>query len=175
MTDRDAFLRATMGSMDLVYNVARRMVRAPEDVEDLVQETYLAAFRAWKDHRRPDRVEPWLVTICLNLGRSRYRRLSARPREVELSDVVQDTRAGDQDTERDALAAVERSELYRAMWALPEEQRVAITLVDLSGFSTADAATEMGTPRGTVLSRLHRGRRALALLMPERAREVNDR
>jgi RNA polymerase sigma-70 factor (ECF subfamily) len=180
MTDDDAFLRATMGSMDLVYNVARRMVRAPEDADDLVQETYLAAFRAWKDRRRPDRVEPWLVTICLNLGRSRFRRLAARPREVELSDVVEETRSGEEDTERDALAAVERSELYRAMWALPEEQRVAITLVDLSGFSTTDAAETMGTPRGTVLSRLHRGRKALALLLPERTRpertrEVNDR
>jgi RNA polymerase sigma-70 factor (ECF subfamily) len=175
MTGNDAFLRATMGSMDLVYNVARRMVRTSEDVEDLVQETYLAAFRAWQDHRRPDRVEPWLVTICLNLGRSRYRRLAARPREAELSDAVQETRRSDDDTERDALAAVERTELYRAMWALPEEQRVAITLVDLSGFSTAEAATTMGTPRGTVLSRLHRGRKALALLLPERAREVNDR
>ncbi|MEX2440426.1 MAG: sigma-70 family RNA polymerase sigma factor [Actinomycetota bacterium] len=175
MSSDEAFLRATMGSMDLVYNVARRMVRTPEDVEDLVQETYLAAFRAWKDHRRPDRIEPWLVTICLNLGRSRFRRLAARPHEVELSDVVEDTRPATNDTERDALAAVARSDLYRAMWGLPEEQRVAITLVDLSGFSTADAAETMGTPRGTVLSRLHRGRKALALLLPERAREVNDR
>ncbi|MEX2101347.1 MAG: sigma factor-like helix-turn-helix DNA-binding protein, partial [Actinomycetota bacterium] len=115
------------------------------------------------------------VTICLNLGRSRFRRLAARPHEVELSDVVEDTRPATNDTERDALAAVARSDLYRAMWGLPEEQRVAITLVDLSGFSTADAAETMGTPRGTVLSRLHRGRKALALLLPEHAREVNDR
>lgn len=175
MADDDAFLRATMGSMDLVYNVARRLVRRPEDVEDLVQETYLAAFRAWKDHRRPDRVEPWLVTICLNLGRSRFRRLAARPTEVELSDVVHDTHAADVSTEEEALAAVDRDELHRAMWALPDEQRIAITLVDLSGLSTADAAVTMGTPRGTVLSRLHRGRKALAMLLPDRVREVHDR
>ncbi|HEX6231222.1 MAG TPA: sigma factor-like helix-turn-helix DNA-binding protein, partial [Actinomycetota bacterium] len=66
----------------------------------------------------------------------------------------------------------ERDALYRAMRELPEEQRVAITLVDLSGLSTHEAANVMGTPRGTVLSRLHRGRRALARLLGDRIEEV---
>jgi len=174
-TENEAFLRATMGSMDLVYNVARRMVRRREDVEDLVQETYLAAFRAWRGHRRPERVEPWLATICLNLARSRFRRLSVRPEEVTLGQTVEATRTAPDDTEREALAAVEREELYRAMWDLPEEQRVAITLVDLSGLTTAEAAEVMRTPRGTVLSRLHRGRRALAVLLADPIPEVTDR
>lgn len=172
MSDDDGFLRATMGSMDLIYNVAWRMVRRREDVEDLVQETYLAAFRAWRDHRRPDRVEPWLVTICMNLARSRYRRLAARPAEIELHDVIAETWPSQGATEDEALAAVDRDQLYRAMWQLSEEQRTAIALVDLSGMSTAAAAEVMGTPRGTVLSRLHRGRAALARLLPETIREV---
>lgn len=172
MTDDGEFLRATMGSMDLVYNVARRLVRTREDAEDLVQETYLAAFRAWKDLRRPHRVEPWLVTICLNLARSRFRKLAVRPIEVELSSYISESRASGDDTEEAALAAVDREQLFRAMWELPDEQRIAITLVDLAGFSTADAAASMGTPRGTVLSRLHRGRKSLAGLLPERVREV---
>jgi RNA polymerase sigma-70 factor (ECF subfamily) len=76
------------------------------------------------------------------------------------------------DTASLAVAEIEREDLYRAMRELPEEQRIAITLVDLSGLSTFEAAEVMGTPRGTVLSRLHRGRRALARLLGDRIEEV---
>src|SRR2546422_9564083 len=81
---REEFLNSTMGAMDLVYNIARRMVPGVEDARDLVQETYLAAFAAWTRGRKPDRVEPWLATICLNLARSSYRRHSHRPKELPL-------------------------------------------------------------------------------------------
>ena len=160
--DRDEdFLRATMGAVDLVYTLARRMVDRPEDAQDLVQETYLAALRAWRDRRRPRKVEPWLATICMNLGRSRFRASARRPTEVPFERIDRADPA--QDPEELALAAVERGELVAAMWRLPEGQRVALTLVDLGGFTTAEAARAMGTPRGTVLSRVHRGRRALAV------------
>jgi RNA polymerase sigma-70 factor (ECF subfamily) len=174
-TEHDEFLRATMGCMDLVYNLARRMVFSAEDAEDLVQETYLAAFRAWQDERRPDKAEPWMATICLNLGRSMFRRRARRPQEVPLEDhvIVMPDQA---DPEREAIAALDREALHRAMWQLPEEQSTALTLVDLGGLSTAEAAAVMGTPRGTVLSRLHRGRRALALLLADEIpeREVSS-
>jgi RNA polymerase sigma-70 factor (ECF subfamily) len=166
----EEFLRTTMGCMDLVYNLARRLVRSEEDVQDLVQETYLAAFRAWADRRRPRKVEPWIATICLNLGRSAWRRSVRRPVEVPL-DKVEGIPASS-DPEADALAALDRQTLHEAMWRLHEEQRIALTLVDLGGLSTAEAAAVMETPRGTVLSRLHRGRRALAQLLEE---EVPDR
>jgi RNA polymerase sigma-70 factor (ECF subfamily) len=170
LSEQEEFLRATMGSMDLVYNLSRRLVRGREEAEDLAQDTYLAAFRAWREHRRPRRVEPWLATICLNLARSRHRTMSRRPREVPLEEGA--TIASEGDAESAALASLERSALRGAMWRLPEEQRVAITLVDLAGFSTAEAARTMGSPRGTVLSRLHRGRRALADLLGSTVREV---
>ncbi|GIU99147.1 MAG: RNA polymerase sigma factor RpoE [Actinomycetota bacterium] len=169
-SDQDSFLRATMGAMDLIYNLSRRLVRSREEAEDLAQDTYLAAFRAWCEQRRPRRVEPWLATICLNLARSRYRTRSRRPTEVSLEEGAGLT--GEDDPERAALEAVERESLHRAMWRLPEEQRIAITLVDLAGLTTAEAARVMGTPRGTVLSRLHRGRRALAEILGTTAREV---
>lgn len=167
--ESEEFLRATLGSMDLVYNIARRIVPRPEDAEDLVQETYLAAFRAWKEHRRPRRVEPWLATICLNLGRSGFRHRARRPLEVRLTeDAPVEAEAS---PEQAALSALDREALHRAMWSLPEEQRIAIALVDLGGFSTVEAARMMGSPRGTVLSRLFRGRRTLAVLLASEVRE----
>lgn len=157
-----------MPAMDLVYNIARRMVLRAEDAEDLVQETYLAAYRAWLDGRTPRRVEPWLATICLNLGRSAFRHRSRRPREVswEALDVVDRG-----DAEAEALGRIERRAVHEALWQLPDEQRIAITLVDLVGLSTAETAEAMRTPRGTVLSRLHRGRRALTSLLSEHVEE----
>jgi RNA polymerase sigma-70 factor, ECF subfamily len=169
MDAREEFLSSTMGAMDLVYNVARRMVPRMEDAQDLVQETYLAAFAAWMKGRKPDRVEPWLATICLNLARSRYRRDSRRPQEVpmELAIGVADP----SDPERETLSCLDAAALRRAMWALEEGQRVALALVDIAGLSTSEAAQAMGTPRGTVLSRLHRGRRSLARLLGDQVKE----
>src|SRR6266566_7740863 len=109
---REEFLSSTMGAMDLVHNIARRMVPSVEDAQDLVQDTYLAAFAAWVKGRKPDRVEPWLATICLNLARSRYRRDTRRPREVpmELAQGVADP----SDPEREALASIDAAALRRA-------------------------------------------------------------
>ena len=164
----DDFLRRTMPAMDLVYNIARRMVPRPEDAEDLVQETYLSAYRAWLDGRLPERVEPWIATICLNLGRSGFRHRARRPQEVawETRDAPDDA-----DVEGEALGRIDRRAVHEALWGLPDEQRIAITLVDLVGLSTHEAAAAMGTPRGTVLSRLHRGRRALAVLLADHVEE----
>ncbi len=160
-----------MGAADLVFNLSRRLTDSRQDAEDLVQDTFLRAFRAWLDHRRPKKVEPWIATICLNLARSRYRARARRPSEVPLQEwMVEQQQAAD--PESHAVEAIGRDELYRAIRELPEEQRVAITLVDLSGFSTYEAAEAMGTPRGTVLSRLHRGRRALARLLGDRIEEL---
>jgi RNA polymerase sigma-70 factor, ECF subfamily len=169
MGDDDGFLQATMGSMDLVYNLARHMVPRPEDAQDLVQETYLAAYRAWVDRRRPRKVEAWLATICLNLGRSSFRHRARRPREIPIADVAD--MSGDSDPEREAIEGLDRRSLLNALWLVPEEQRIAIALVDLAGFSTNDAAKIMESPKGTVLSRLHRGRKALGALLDDQVRE----
>jgi RNA polymerase sigma-70 factor, ECF subfamily len=170
-SDHEEFLRATMGGVDLVYNLSRRLTDCGQDAEDLVQDTFLQAFRAWRDHRRPKKTEPWLATICLNLARSRYRTRGRRPSEVPFEEWMVEARSGS-DPESSAIGELEREELYRAMRELPQVQRVAITLVDLSGLSTYEAAEVMGSPRGTVLSRLHRGRRALARLLGDRIEEV---
>jgi RNA polymerase sigma factor (sigma-70 family) len=114
--------------MDLVYNLACRFADRVEDTEDLVQETYLAAFRAWRDHRRPRRVEPWIATICLNLGRSRYRAKERRPIEVQIEDrdfrapeVGEPELAAEATTDREALhqasGASRRNSASRSRWS----------------------------------------------------------
>src|SRR5919201_5585245 len=79
MAAAEDFLRATLPASDLVFNLARRLVPDRADAEDLVQETYLRAWQAWRSGRPPRRVEPWLATICLNLGRDRARRAPPPP------------------------------------------------------------------------------------------------
>lgn len=168
---KDDFLEATLGAMDLVHNLARRITRDPDAAEDLVQETYLAAFQAWRKHRRPDRVEPWIATICLNLARSNFRRLRRRPEETLQPDPGLSV-GSEADTAWEALAAIDRGVVRNALWALPEEQRVAVTLTDICGLTATEAARVMRTPRGTVLSRVHRGRKALTALV---RKEVEQR
>lgn len=168
---KDEFLEATLGAMDLVHNLARRITRDADAAEDLVQETYLAALQSWRKHRRPDRVEPWIATICLNLARSNYRRLRRRPEETLQADPGLGI-GSEADTAWEALAAIDRGVVRSALWGLPEEQRVAVTLMDIGGLTAKEVARVMGTPRGTVLSRVHRGRKALAALV---RREVEQR
>ncbi|MGH2693225.1 MAG: RNA polymerase sigma factor [Actinomycetota bacterium] len=158
----DDFLAATLPALDLVYNLARRMVGGSVEVEDLVQETYTRAFQAWSDGRKPRKVEPWIATICLNAGRSWLRR-SSHWREIptehdqSMADVT--------DVEEEAIDRVRRTQIDRALWKLPEEQRVAISLMDLCGFTASEVARMTGSPRGTVLARVHRGRKKLAVLL----------
>jgi RNA polymerase sigma-70 factor (ECF subfamily) len=168
MAADEEFLRATLPALDLVHSLARRFVPQRADAEDLVQETYLRAWQAWTSGRLPRRVEPWLATICLNVGRdwvrrSRFRREEPVPNHGwEVADVA--------DVELEAIDRVRRSQLERALWALPREQRVAIALMDVGGFTAAEVAGMTGSPRGTVLARVHRGRKALARLVREEER-----
>lgn len=164
---REEFLAATLPCLDLVYNLARRSMPDRELVEDLVQETYVRAFEAWRLRRRPKRVEPWLATICLNAGRSYWRRASTR-REVTTEDVDLGPTPSNE-VEDLAMARIRAGLVHEALWQLSDEQRVAITLMDLNGFSASEVARMTGSPRGTVLSRVHRGRKRLAQLL---AKEV---
>lgn len=160
---RDDFLRATLPSLDLVYNLARRSMRDRDLVEDLVQETYVKAFEAWAAGRKPKRVEPWMATICLNSARSYWRRASTR-REIALHNVEAE-RIADDDVEAQAIARVRQSLVHAALWKLPDEQRIAIALMDIDGFTAREIAGITGAPRGTVLSRIHRARKKLAQIL----------
>lgn len=160
----DEFLTATLPALDLVYNLARRLVRDRGLVEDVVQETYMRAFEAWTSGRKPRRVEPWIATICLNIGRSVWRRASSRY-EALSGDLPEST--NEQDAESEAMREIQRQLVHQALWQLPEEQRVMITLMDLDGFTASQVAAITRTPRGTVLSRVHRGRKRLARILEQ--------
>jgi len=163
MTDHAAFLDATLPHLDVVWNVARRMAADQASAEDLVQETYLRAFRSYQTKGTGD-MRSWLVAICLNTARSEFRRSQRRPQEEPMTALLSATTSGG-DVAGGALAALERQALGRMLAELPEAQRTAIVLVDLAGLTAHEAATVVGAPRGTVLARIHRGRRRLARLL----------
>jgi RNA polymerase sigma-70 factor (ECF subfamily) len=155
------FLEQTLPHIDLVYNLARRSTRNHQDAEDLVQETYLRALKSWRSHGSPGKVAAWLAAICLNVVRSDYRRRSRRPAEELQAEPGLELSSGSQ-TEEAALGLIERAAVRRALAGLPEEQRIALVLVDIGGFTAAETARITRSPRATVLSRVHRGRKALA-------------
>ena len=163
----DEFLLATLPALDLVYNLARRLVDA-DDVEDVVQETFTRAYDAWVRGRLPRKVEPWLATICLNAGRSWLRRASTHREIPSEPDPMMES--GD-DVSSEAIGNLRREAVHKALWRLSEEQRIAIALMDLDGFTAAQVARMTGAPRGTVLARVHRGRKKLAAML---AREVDS-
>jgi RNA polymerase sigma-70 factor, ECF subfamily len=157
----EEFLAATLPALDLVYNLARRIGVRRDEVEDLVQETYLRAFEAWVDRRRPRKVEPWMATICLNAGRSRLRRAWKREIPTDVEPLQPDPAV----VEDQVMSEIRRSVVHDALSRLPPEQRMAIALMDLSGFTASEAARITGAPRGTVLARVHRGRKKLAAML----------
>jgi RNA polymerase sigma-70 factor (ECF subfamily) len=169
VSDDAEFLQATMPAADAVYTLARRLTGDAADAEDLVQETYLRAWQAWRGQRRPRRATPWLAAICLNLARDAARRQARRPAAVPEQGLAD--RPAPVDVAEQAVRRVLRADAEAALGALPDEQRVAIVLMDLCGLTAAEAAAVTGSPRGTVLARVHRGRKTLARLVGGREGE----
>ena len=172
--DHRVFLDATLPHLDVVYQVARQAAGEGQDPEDLVQETYLRAYAAFGSYRG-ENARAWLAAICLNVARSQARRRRRRPWEVPgsvLLEVLPLSRAdGGEGVAADVadvvIAGLDAENVSRCLARLPEPQRVCILLVDVAGYSAREAAETMGCPRGTVLARVHRGRRRLAQLLAE--------
>lgn len=154
-----------MPHVDAIWNIAMGTMRDRGHAEDLVQDTYLRAFAAFDGYRGGD-CRSWLVSICLNAARSQARAARARPIE-ELSYELVEHRTVAPDASGAALQSLDREALQAALNQLPEPQRICIMLVDLAGLTAQHAADTLGCPRGTVLARVHRGRRRLAALLIE--------
>lgn len=165
MDGDEEFLEALLGRLDMLHNLARGVSDTRQDAEDLVQETCLLALRGWR-REAPRDPGAWLATVCLNAARSGRRRAAARPREVTAADWLVDG-PSEADTAASALAAVAGEQVWAALRRLPAVQREAIAMMDLAGFTAAATGAAIGAPRGTVLARVHRGRKALAVLLRE--------
>jgi RNA polymerase sigma-70 factor (ECF subfamily) len=159
----DAFAREALSYVDGLYGTALRLTRRPADAEDLVQETYLKAFRASAQFERGTNLKAWLFTILHNTFRNMRRHDVRNPVDVdsETVDRAADVMAQDQTPEQLLARATLDADLQAALDALPEAFRQAVWLRDVEEFSYAEIAQIIGAPIGTVMSRISRGRRLL--------------
>jgi RNA polymerase sigma-70 factor, ECF subfamily len=175
--DRVRFEEDALALSDQVYRVARHLASSREDADELMQETYARAFRSWRSFQPGTNMRAWLLRILTNLNIDRGRRQQRAPQmqPLEANDYfLYDRLAENGDGVSDEDRVVERlsqDDIVSALSAVPHDFRDVIVLVDLGDFSYADAAQILDIPVGTVMSRLHRGRRILKRELAESALE----
>jgi RNA polymerase sigma-70 factor (ECF subfamily) len=165
------FAQEALSHVDSLYGTALRLTRRPADAEDLVQDTYLKAFRASDQFERGTNLKAWLFTILHNTYRNTLRHKVRNPVDVD-SDVVEraaDVVSEDHNPEQLLTRATLDSNLQAALDGLPETFRQAVWLRDVEEFSYAEIANIIGVPIGTVMSRISRGRRLLYERLAEKA------
>ncbi len=171
MADRADFTDQVMEYTPQLYSAALRMTRNPSDAEDVLQETLLKAYRGFHTFTQDTNLKAWLYRILTNTFINKYRRQSRRPQEVELGeleDLYLFRRLGEEggagaarSAEDEALDRFVDADIKAALESLPENFRIPVLLADVEGFSYKEIAEIMDVPIGTVMSRLHRGRKAL--------------
>jgi RNA polymerase sigma-70 factor (ECF subfamily) len=176
--DRVRFEEEALELSDQVYQVARRLSGSREEAEDLVQDTYARAFRAWRSFQPGTNLRAWLFRILTNLNIDRGRKIQRTPDQQPLEEndyflynrLEESAGDGNADEQR-VVERLSQNDAVTALADLPHDFRDVVLLVDLADFSYSDAAQILGIPIGTVMSRLHRGRRMLKQDLAESAVE----
>ena len=171
MADKTKFSEQAMQYMDALYTAALRLTHNSADAEDLVQETYLKAYRAYGGFEEGTNLRAWLYRILTNTFINNYRSKKRRPDETDIEEVEDlylyrrlgglEAAAAGRSAEDELLDWFTDAEVKEAVESLPEQFRMAVLLSDVEGFSYKEIAEILDIPIGTVMSRLHRGRKAL--------------
>ncbi|MEV4902279.1 sigma-70 family RNA polymerase sigma factor [Citricoccus sp. NPDC055426] len=176
---RERFERDALEYVDQLYSAAMRMTRNPQDAEDLVQEAYTKAYSSFHQYRPGTNLKAWLYRILTNTYINLYRKRQRQPLQAA-TDTVEDwqmfkaaehTSSGLRSAETEALDHLPDSDVKDALQSIPEEFRLAVYFADVEGFAYKEIAGILDIPIGTVMSRLHRGRKLLRGLLTDYARE----
>ncbi len=163
----EEFVREAVPQMEILYNYALRMTANPDDANDLVQETFLKAYRFWDKYEKGTNIRAWLFRIMKNSYINRYRKETKEPETVDYNDIqnfyntIRYESSDPNDLQEKIFGGLLEDDVARAIESLPEDFRTVVILCDIEGLSYEEIAEFVDCPIGTVRSRLHRGRKIL--------------